>query len=199
MTRRPGPAANWQPQPPTGGKELFLYLQNCSAFMSQTYGSVPSTSPLPNTLDNVDQWYRNSFHWTPLQYSGLSSNYRSSGDVSQLTTTDYSLGHLNHWLLDPACTYLNHGTVGAPPRRVLDKQQAIRDEIERQPSRFMLRELNGHQPMPWRSSSARWPKLAAIRLTSTGSASAWACCSAPAKAGARSPTSCARSRPDSSR
>jgi isopenicillin-N epimerase len=60
---------------------------------------------------------------------------------------------LDHWLLDPSCTYLNHGTVGAPPRRVLDKQQAIRDEIERHPSRFMLRELNGHQPMPWRTTS----------------------------------------------
>src|SRR5258706_14053175 len=48
---------------------------------------------------------------------------------------------LAHWLLDPAITYLNHGTVGAPPRRVLLAQQAIRDEIERQPSRFLLREL----------------------------------------------------------
>ncbi len=48
---------------------------------------------------------------------------------------------LSQWLLDPAITYLNHGTVGAPPRRVLEAQQAIRDEIERQPSRFLLREL----------------------------------------------------------
>jgi isopenicillin-N epimerase len=56
-------------------------------------------------------------------------------------------------MLDPACTYLNHGTVGAPPRRVLQKQQALRDEMERQPSQFMLRELNGHQPMPWRATS----------------------------------------------
>src|SRR5258707_1083117 len=60
---------------------------------------------------------------------------------------------LDHWLLDPACPYLNPGTVGAPPRRVLARQQAIRDEIERQPSRFMLREVNGHQPMPWRTTS----------------------------------------------
>src|SRR5947208_3732268 len=60
---------------------------------------------------------------------------------------------LDHWLLDPACTYLNHGTVGAPPRRVLQKQQAIRDEIERQPARFMLRELGGEQPAPWRRES----------------------------------------------
>ena len=61
---------------------------------------------------------------------------------------------LEHWLLDPAYTYLNHGTVGAPPRRVLAAQQALRDEMERQPSRFMLRELNGGQPMPWRRAVA---------------------------------------------
>ena len=49
---------------------------------------------------------------------------------------------LNHWSLDPDVIYLNHGTVGAPPRRVLAAQQAIRDEIERQPARFLLRELS---------------------------------------------------------
>lgn len=60
---------------------------------------------------------------------------------------------LEHWLLDPQVTYLNHGTVGAPPKRVLQKQQALRDEMERQPSRFVLRELNGEQPAPWRRES----------------------------------------------
>jgi isopenicillin-N epimerase len=49
---------------------------------------------------------------------------------------------LSHWELDPSITYLNHGTVGAPPRRVLQEQQRIRDEIERQPSRYLLRELS---------------------------------------------------------
>ena len=34
---------------------------------------------------------------------------------------------LAEWLLDPDFTYLNHGTVGAPPARVLRKQQALRD------------------------------------------------------------------------
>ena len=47
----------------------------------------------------------------------------------------------SEWLLDPDVTYLNHGTVGATPRRVLSHQRAITDEIERQPARFMLREL----------------------------------------------------------
>lgn len=60
---------------------------------------------------------------------------------------------LAEWLLDPEYTYLNHGTVGAPPVRVLKKQQALRDEIERLPARFMLRELALEQPAPWRSVS----------------------------------------------
>jgi isopenicillin-N epimerase len=47
----------------------------------------------------------------------------------------------SEWLLDPGVTYLNHGTVGATPRRVLAHQLAITDEIERHPARFMLREL----------------------------------------------------------
>src|SRR3954467_4838217 len=67
--------------------------------------------------------------------------------------SNFGRAMLETWLLDPHCTYLNHGTVGAPPRRVLQKQQALRDEIERHPSRFMLRELQGEMPMPWRSQS----------------------------------------------
>src|SRR5262249_12502507 len=47
----------------------------------------------------------------------------------------------DRWLRDPSVTYLNHGTVGAPPRAVLDHQRALQDEIERQPARFLLREL----------------------------------------------------------
>ena len=60
---------------------------------------------------------------------------------------------LEYWLLDPDDTYLNHGTVGATPRRVLAMQHALREGMERQPSRFVLRELNGEHPMPWRRES----------------------------------------------
>ena len=60
---------------------------------------------------------------------------------------------LSEWLLDPDATYLNHGTVGAPPARVLKAQQALRDEIERQPASFLLRELGGEHPAPWRGRS----------------------------------------------
>ena len=58
-----------------------------------------------------------------------------------------------HWILDPDTTYLNHGTVGATPRRVLAVQQALRDEMERTPARFMLRELTLGHPAPWRRES----------------------------------------------
>ena len=54
-------------------------------------------------------------------------------------------GHaaLTDWPLDPDVTYLNHGTVGVTPLRVLAAQRAIRDEMERAPSQFLLREQSG--------------------------------------------------------
>ena len=54
-------------------------------------------------------------------------------------------GHaaLADWPLDPDVTYLNHGTVGVTPLRVLAAQRAIRDEMERAPSQFLLREQSG--------------------------------------------------------
>ena len=48
---------------------------------------------------------------------------------------------LDHWWLDPAITYLNHGTVGATPRVVLQAQQAWQRRIEAQPAAFLFREL----------------------------------------------------------
>jgi len=87
---------------PNGGKHLYLYRQDCSGILPATNSPVPVTSPFANTLDNVDQNQRNSFHWDPLQYAGLSTNYVLSGDVANLTTNDYVLAGLRHWLLDPA-------------------------------------------------------------------------------------------------
>jgi len=55
--------------------------------------------------------------------------------------TTFGRARLGEWPLDPDITYLNHGTVGVTPRAVMAAQQAIRDEIERQPSRYILREL----------------------------------------------------------
>lgn len=43
--------------------------------------------------------------------------------------------------LDPRITFLNHGSFGACPRRVLDAQRAIQDELEAEPVRFLGRDL----------------------------------------------------------
>lgn len=46
----------------------------------------------------------------------------------------------HYWTLDPAITFLNHGSFGACPRPVLEAQQAYRDRLEREPARFFTRE-----------------------------------------------------------
>jgi isopenicillin-N epimerase len=60
----------------------------------------------------------------------------------------FGRGMLEHWLLDPEAVYLNHGTVGVTPRRVLDAQQEMRNAVERHPARFMLRELMSLDAVP---------------------------------------------------
>lgn len=46
----------------------------------------------------------------------------------------------NHWPLDPGFDFLNHGSFGACPRPVLAEQQRLRDRLEAQPLRFLVRE-----------------------------------------------------------
>ena len=56
--------------------------------------------------------------------------------------TKFGRAMLDLWHLDPAVTYLNHGTVGAVPKRVLAAQRDIQDAIERNPALALLRELS---------------------------------------------------------
>ena len=44
------------------------------------------------------------------------------------------------WSLDPAVTFLNHGSFGACPLPVQEAQQRLRKQLEREPVRFFMRE-----------------------------------------------------------
>jgi isopenicillin-N epimerase len=53
---------------------------------------------------------------------------------------DRGLAVATHWRLDPAVSILNHGSFGAAPVPVLERQAALRTQMESEPVRFFMRE-----------------------------------------------------------
>ena len=60
--------------------------------------------------------------------------------------------HRTHWHLNPEIAFLNHGSFGATPKAILQKQREIQDLMEHEPVQFMLREL----------PERRWENLVAL-------------------------------------
>jgi isopenicillin-N epimerase len=54
---------------------------------------------------------------------------------------DAALPFRRFWSLDPAITFLNHGSFGACPIPVLEAQARLRAQLEREPVRFFVREF----------------------------------------------------------
>ncbi len=59
------------------------------------------------------------------------------------------LGLKKLWPLDPKIIFLNHGSFGACPTSVIEQQQTLRLEMEREPVRFL------HRQLPERLESSR--------------------------------------------
>jgi hypothetical protein len=59
------------------------------------------------------------------------------------------------WPLDPAIAYLNHGSFGACPTAILEKQSELRLRLEREPVDFLVRALpDGSETNRVRNNSA---------------------------------------------
>jgi isopenicillin-N epimerase len=74
---------------------------------------------------------------------GLAFATTSSWGSTHGAGRDTVVNMREHWALDPDVTFLNHGSFGACPRRVLDAQQALRERMELNPVQFVFRELPG--------------------------------------------------------
>ena len=44
-----------------------------------------------------------------------------------------------HWMLDPTCIFLNHGSFGASPKFIIDEQRRWQEILENEPVRFFER------------------------------------------------------------
>lgn len=77
--------------------------------------------------------------------AGLRENGGTMSPAPETSADRHAASHgadfARDWPLDPAITYLNHGGFGVTPNSVLEAQEQWRRRIERNPTRFLSREL----------------------------------------------------------
>ncbi len=65
---------------------------------------------------------------------------RSCGDslkCADMATIPNRSALSKHWVLDSGTVFLNHGSFGSCPKAILDKQSQLRQQLERDPVKFM--------------------------------------------------------------
>ena len=65
---------------------------------------------------------------------------RSCGDsrkCADMATIPNRSALSKHWVLDSGTVFLNHGSLGSCPKAILDKQSQLRQQLERDPVKFM--------------------------------------------------------------
>ncbi|HEX8876282.1 MAG TPA: aminotransferase class V-fold PLP-dependent enzyme [Phycisphaerales bacterium] len=82
----------------------------------------------------------------------------------------------SHWSLDPAIVYLNHGSFGATPTRVLEAQTTVRARMESEAVRFFVEELQEKMDECRRAVAGfvdcDWDELAMLTNATVGVATA---------------------------
>jgi isopenicillin-N epimerase len=69
------------------------------------------------------------------------TNSTSCAISASTSSSFYPAIQADAWLLDPSVTFLNHGSFGACPGVVLERQQELRRELEREPVDFLVRKM----------------------------------------------------------
>ena len=80
---------------PDASSELYLSRDSAPGVASSYSGSaIPNTGTIANLFDTANLDVRNTFHWNKKQYSNLSTT-----NISSLSTNDFKLAAMKHWLL----------------------------------------------------------------------------------------------------